>query len=261
MWRLTLVILNLGAVVEALRLESLKPATLENVEGVKVKPVPPMLDARARSAWAQLAWETGTKSPLQNESSLKTGLAQWERAWAQLSEEQRWKATHNNSVEVSVKEFTGEARAGYSYCAQTCPEWCWATCICMVRGEPCKDECNYVSKKAEKQCCVGGGGGDACSACGNVAGSDTDIMVYSGGKLEEVPESEDKLQQLMNEGKWLILLISWNHGGGHAVVISGSSGSTYTVMDPLYGMMQKSYAELLNYDGRGKWTGSVYEVL
>ena len=214
-------------------------------------PVPPMLDDALRDAWAQRSWASGRR--LQNSSSVQIGLLTWDKIWSSLPEAQRIASQHNNSVSDSVAKY---GAPNSEYCAQKCPEWCWASCICMVRGEPCGDECQYVSRKVQpqQQCCSVGCDGP----CGQAAGSDTDIMVYSGGKLEEQPLNEAFLQQQLAAGKWVIALISWDSSGGHAVVVAGGSQAGYTINDPLYGTMTKSYANLMRYDGRGRWTGTVY---
>ncbi|KAK3271389.1 hypothetical protein CYMTET_20254 [Cymbomonas tetramitiformis] len=240
MMRLTfcLFVIGLAAALDTL--------TLDAEPSFKVA-MTPLHDPVLSASWARATWQKGTSEPLMNASALKDGLEKWHTVWNSFSEEQRWQATYNNSV---LARSNG---VGSEYCPQNCPEWCWATCICIVKNQPCADECQYVSQKTGQQCCTGD-----CQACGKVTGTADDIARYTGGMSTGPPNNEQALQQSLAAGKQNIALIQWYQGGGHAIVVSGYSGGKYQVEDPLAGSATyDSFAQLMNYDGRGRWSGTV----
>jgi len=58
----------------------------------------------------------------------------------------------------------------------------------------------------------------------------------------------------MDAGRPCMIAWSWSSGGGHAVVIHGTSGSYVYVRDPWYGATVNTYTWVYNARNAGRWT-------
>ena len=164
---------------------------------------------------------------------------------------------------VSTAEVNG---GNMAHCPQVCDEWCWATSATMAASvfggsTNCgQSEAKVAGDRIGAQCDT------SCSSrCNQGAGPDDIVRgirllsgksYYSGGVL-----SQQQLDSALQAGP-VSVLVNWNGGGGHAVAIESVSGGMYRGFNPWPPNQGKAinvqYSGLTNFEGRGRWTHTVY---
>jgi len=160
-----------------------------------------------------------------------------------------------------------EVQRSVAHCPQLCDEWCWATSATMCASAfggstSCyPSEAKAATQKFHYQCPA-----TSCPGSCNQPGEKSDIVnaikLLSGHRYQEGGVlSQSDLDNALQHGP-ITLLLRWNGGGGHAVMIESVSGGTYKGFDPWPPQKGKiisaSYSTLLRYGGSGRWTGTVY---
>jgi len=168
-----------------------------------------------------------------------------------------------------------EVQRSVAHCGQYCDEWCWATSATMCASAFGGSTSCYPSEaKAATQAF-----GASCSAtqatCNdrqhcNQGGYPNQIVnainLLSGHRYQSGNTlSQSSLDNALQHGP-ITMLVYWNGGGGHAVMIESVSGGTYRGYDPWPPQqgtsISASYSGLTTYQPRyggvGKWSGTVY---
>lgn len=175
-------------------------------------------------------------------------------------------------------------------CYQICNEWCWATSVTMTsdyyKGQSyCSGmECAVAGHEFRQNCCpwsrsCHNSKDDQGSAC-NKGGQDSQMIdaanYYTGGTFTHTGAmSQTDLDNALNSKRVIMYTVSWQSGGGHALVLGGCGNGYYYLHDPWgwysaagYPQPQPwqglTYQQLLEYkptpDGKnpGKWVGSMF---
>lgn len=172
-------------------------------------------------------------------------------------------------------------------CYQICDEWCWATMVTMTgdyyKGQDyCEGfECAVVAKVTGNNCCPWTNSchntpNDAGSSC-NRGGYPPEIRdaasYFTSGQFTVMgPLPQSYLDQVLNSGRVIIMIVHWQDGGGHTLMLGGCGNGYYYLHDPWGWYADKgekqppdwqglTYDQVLRYPspgGVGMWTNSIF---
>ena len=162
------------------------------------------------------------------------------------------------------KQRTG--RLAFTMQAQQQTNWCWAAVSASVARfyqarTRWRRQCLVTSRELGQTCCPAGANSGACNVPWYL-----DRALDRVGHLKSWAGTQATMVQIQREiraGRPLGARIGWMSGGGHFVVLSGSSmtaaGDFVTVDDPFYGHSTLPLATFQSsYQGSGNWTHSYW---
>lgn len=169
-------------------------------------------------------------------------------------------------------------------CYQVCSEWCWATITTMAsdyyKGQNyCVGmECAVASKEVKATCCPWSNSchnsardkETKCNVPGYMSQVADALSYYTKGTFShEKALGQSELDRALSTSRVILILVSWNRGGGHVLMIGGCGNGYYYLHDPWgwYSQMPNpwqglTYDQLLQYrspNGNvGRWVESVF---
>jgi hypothetical protein len=219
------------------------------------------------------------------EDGLPRGVRYENETWVQ--EQLQTNAKHLAEYEKNGLNGTNGCTLGGVFsmpiCFQICDEWCWATVSSMTadfyqgKNQCAGLECQMPTREFGQQCCpytnsCNNKPNDPATTC-NKGGTSQQMAdatgAYAGGGFSVYgPFDQATLDNTLNSKRPVMITVSWQGGGGHALMVGGCDNGRYYLHDPWgwYSSMPAnwqslSYDQLLSYvapnGGVGKWTSSI----
>lgn len=149
-------------------------------------------------------------------------------------------------------------------------QWCWAACTQMVTqyyDDDLATQCDFVNWNfGQTTCCSNG----RSSACNRPLPRARVVAVFGHWGINSTWSATPmatfiQLQQQISVGAPLRISWSWTGGGGHAVMIIGTTvnagvASVY-VNDPWNGASLMTYTELTTARGLGQWAATWLDIV